>query len=164
MLKDMVNAIENETKVTLLHITSDDLSKYDDVIHKDLKTIPGTMQIHPPADVYLYCHHRTPRHELFLQPSQRSCNCYDPKLVTFSGTSDPAPVEDRPTHNPTTATLLNQCVTVIYDNKPYPGVVDDVEHETDAVKSVYCIRLDGIGSSGPHRMTTYGTQQTTLYQ
>lgn len=44
--QDMINAIENETQVTLLHIPSDDLSKYDDAIPKDLKTIPGTMQIH----------------------------------------------------------------------------------------------------------------------
>lgn len=49
----------------------------------------------------------------------RPCDCYEPKLVRFSGTSEPAPDEYRPTQDhdsddhPTTATLLNQWVIVV---------------------------------------------------
>jgi len=59
--------------------------------------------------------------------------------------------------------LLNQFVIVLYEGNPYPGKVIDVDEQQGICKSVVCIALDLIASSGRAKLIFAGMSMTILY-
>ena len=150
-----------KSSVTLFNVTDEEISEVERSLIDDLQTVKGTMkihQIHTSASGQimwrvLSCFCRNPD----------PCTCFSPQCVTFAPVSEPSvgalhqpsisPPSDLHQHPPTlqdtkaiqpipdvNEELIGKWCVVLYDNDPYPGIIQDIDTESCAlVKTMHSV-------------------------
>ncbi|CAL8239701.1 unnamed protein product [Gadus morhua 'NCC'] len=139
-----------KSSVTLFNVTDEEISEVERSLIDDLQTVKGTMKIHQIHTSVsgqimwrvLSCFCRNPD----------PCTCFSPQCVTFAPVSEPslgALHQHPPTFQETKAIqpipdineeLIGKWCVVLYDNDPYPGIIQDIDTESCAlVKTMHSV-------------------------
>lgn len=101
------------------------------------------------------------------------CTCFSPQCVTFPCASEPSTgalhqhhlsfqdVNAIKTISDVNEGLIGKWCVVVYDNDPYPGIIQDVDTQV-VLWSKQCTGLGPIGFSGQWRMMWSGTLMRML--
>ena len=137
----------HDLSVKLFYVTTEDVAAMDAVIPQGLKPVPGTMQFH--QIIALSKHSIHTRVLSCFSCSRPLCECFDPVAHKFPTSQPDEPQQirgvavDRFPDIPMTIeydnNLIGQWCIVVYDNKPYPGEIEDADEEAVLVSVLHKI-------------------------
>ncbi|XP_041920930.1 uncharacterized protein LOC121684876 [Alosa sapidissima] len=140
--KTLYETLRTLTKVHLFYVEDDQISRVSALLPKELPTIKGTLSLHQvicttPGTIY---------HRVLSCFCEREgvCGCFQPKAVDLApqtvGSIEPQIIEGTSGRGPLcpldeiTEDLKGKWCIVIYENDPYPGIIEDVDEGAVEVK------------------------------
>nr|XP_022290390.1 uncharacterized protein LOC111102027 [Crassostrea virginica] len=133
---------QKESSIRFFSVSQADVEEIQRILPADLDPVPQTMKLH---QVYSDERNKLSVRVLSCFCAQpKSCECFEPSSFTFttmtasmgSPSADPS-IESRP--STTDTDWIGKWCVVLYDDMPFPGIVQDVDDEDFEVKVMHRI-------------------------